>query len=849
MTQSCVAAGPSRVLRFGLPGLVFALLAGAPAAAAGQALPAGMDEGLFEIVASPVGAITVPVLVDAGQNVLVPLEPLLVHVGYEVEMRPDYVAWRASAAAPEDRLALRPARYAGADGRAFPVPQGALVEYVGTVYLNTEILARVLGASVDIDWGALRVAISRSDPPFPAQARARIEARRSRLVRPTDPTTGPVVPYRSRTGGLVFDWDVGATPTRDRAAARAALGAAILGGDLAIGGSVSTDPAADPYLEASYRRIFPDRRWINQLLLGQIVTQDLAPRSIIGAVLSNIPQQRGTYFAEVAIAPDMPEGWEFEVYQSGRLIGFSGAGATEAVLVPVRYGQTPLEVRMVGPSGEEVVSPYRYRVPIAHLPLGRTEYSVGAGVCPRDRCEGIAYGEIRRGLGQRLTLGGGVQALSEDSVFRLRPSLLASFVPDRHWALSLEARAEEFARASVDRVDDRGRQFGVTGSIHQAAFGEPSFLGGTNARWQVQATAGLHPLRLTARFDGVTGSGLDRLRLAAGRSLPRGYGELAVEGGSFGDDRLTGRATTILPERLWAFDRPISLSTSFGATTDGLRLLEMSGSLRPTSSGYLSAAVQWNGDRQGTYFSLTFRQVLNAARLDLGAAHRAGASAVNLSASGSVALDGGDRVHFTHRNLQGRAGVVGHVYYDRNGNRTFDDDEEPATDVSVLVGGVRTRTDDEGFYSTWNVTPYEVTAVAVDTLSGIDPRYTVLAGGALLRPVPHLPNRVDFPLAETREILGRVITNAGTGAGGVEVRLTNPATGQTHNARTFSDGTFYVSRLLPGDWTIEVAEPSLAALQMTSEPARMRVSIGVQDPDPLLELEPFILKPRDRDTR
>lgn len=843
--MSCSNATPALI-----PALLLALLGVAPVAtAAGQELPAGMDEGLFEILAPPMGAMTVPVLVDTAQNILVPLEPILTHVGYEVEGRPDYHAWRASAAAPEDRLVLRPPRYVGAGNQGFPIPPGTVVEHAGDIYLSTETLARVLAADVDIDWGALRVTVTRSDPPFPAQARARIEARRSRLVRPTGLAEGPRVHYRPRSGGLVFDWDVGATPTHDRAAARAAAGAAILGGDLTIGGSFATDPASHPALEASYRRIFPDRRWINQLLLGQVVTQDLAPRSIIGALLSNIPQQRDAYFAEVAIAPDMPEGWEFEVYQSGRLVGFSGAGADEAVLVPVRYGQTPLEVRMVGPSGEEVVSRYRYRVPIAHLPQGRTEYSAGAGVCPRDRCEGIAYGEIRHGAGQRLTLGGGLQALSEDSVFRLRPSLMASFVPDRHWALNLEARAEEFARASVDRVDDRGRRLGLTGSIHQPAFGQPSFLGGAHARWQVEATAGLHPLRITGRLDGVTGDRIDRLRVGVGRSLPRGYGELALESGSFGDDRVTGRATTILPERLWAFDRPISTSTSFGATTGGLRLLEVSGSLRPTSAGYLSAAVQWNGDRQEAYVSITFRQVLNAARLDVAAAHRAGTAAVNVSANGSIALDGPGHVHLTHRNLQGRAGVVGRVYYDRNGNQTFDDEEEPATDVSVMVGGVRTRTDEDGFYSAWNVTPYEVTAVAVDTLSGIDPRYTVLAGGTLLRPVPHMPNRVDFPLAETREILGRVTMDTGAGVGGVEILLTNTATDQRHTARTFSDGTFYVSRLLPGEWTIEVAEPSLEALRAISDPARIRVLIRVQDSEPLLELEPFVLQARDRDAR
>jgi len=814
----------------------------APGAASAQELPPYVEEGLFEVLVPSLGAITVPVLVDTAQAVLLPLAPVLSHLGFEVESGPEQAAWRPAAAAPAHRLQLDPPHYRDARGDTLSLPAGSVLRYGGEVFISTHVLAEVLGADADVDWGALRVVLTRRDPPFPAQARALVEARRSRLSRPDRETAGPVVPYVGRTGGGILDWNVGTSPLEGRTLARVALGAAVLGGDLVVGGSIATGDVSDRAGEISYRRIFPERSWINQLLVGQVVTQDLAPRSIIGAVVSNIPQQRDAHFSDIAITPDIPEGWEFEVYQSGHLVGFSSAGADDAVLVPVRYGQTPLEVRMVGPSGEEVVSQYRYLVPITHLPPGRTEYSAGVGVCPRDRCDGIGYGEVWHGWGQRLTLGGGVQALSELGDLRVRPSILASFAPNRHWAMDMEARAEEFVRASVDRIGDDGRHVGLDASLHQPIFGQPSFLPGADARWQLQAQAAIHPLHVSGRVDGVAGDGVERVRLAAGRSLPRGFGELAVETGRFGDDRLTGRATTILPERLWAFGRPIAVSGSMSATADGLRLLELSSSLRPQRESYLSAALQWNGDRDELHVTLTFRQVLQAARLDAALSQRAANSTLTMSANGSIAVGGVRGSHFSSRDLQGRAGVVGRVYYDRNGNRAFDEGDEPTPDVAVLVGGMRTTTDGDGFYRAWNVTPYEVTAVSVDTLSGMDPRYTVLAGGTLLRPVPHLPNRVDFPLAETREILGRVQRQDGQGVGGVEVEILAVEGDASQTVRTFSDGAFYVSRILPGAWRVRIARPSLEALGATSQPPEVVLHIRLDDSQPLLEIPPFILR-------
>ena len=343
---------------------------------------------------------------------------------------------------------------------------------------------------------------------------------------------------------------------------------------------------------------------------------------------------------------------------------------------------------------------------------------------------------------------------------------------------------------------------------------------------------------------------VDRANLLDGNDVPAtgvddhdfgAFGNLALEKGPFGPDRVTGQVSTVLPEGWWVADRPVTLTGAFDASRRGLRVLELGTSLRPLPDSYVSAATRWNGDHDQLGFSVTFRQVLDGALLNTAAARRPGGTSLTLSADGAVGL-GGPGVDFTSRDLQGRAGIVGRVFYDRDGDRIFGPGDEAASDVSVLVGGLRSRTDARGYYRAWSVTPYEITAVAVDTLSGIDPRYTVLSGGTLLRPVPHTANRVDFPLAETRELLGRVETESGAGVGGVEVELVQEETGRRVSVRTFSDGTFYVSRLLPGLWRVAVAQGSLDALQARSDPPVAHLDVDVRDPELLLELAPFVLR-------
>lgn len=134
-----------------------------------------------------------------------------------------------------------------------------------------------------------------------------------------------------------------------------------------------------------------------------------------------------------------------------------------------------------------------------------------------------------------------------------------------------------------------------------------------------------------------------------------------------------------------------------------------------------------------------------------------------------------------------------------------------------------------------------------DTLNFADPDWTPLRPATLLRPTPHLYNRADIPLVATRELSGTVVAAAGVAtAGGVQLEiLLDGDTAATATTRTFSDGTFYLSRLRPGRYAVRVADSSLRALRACALPAHQVWVVDPADGSAPAELLPFQLLARN----
>ena len=428
-------------------------------------VPAGYEEGLFDVTATGLPQIPAAVLVTPRGKFLLPVRAILDPLG---------VPYRIAS----DTGVLRVARPAGIGtasvwwigARRLEVTSAAPLDsddvYVdGTnVFLAANRFAELVEGTVDVDVGTLSIGIHRV-AGFPAQIKLDARERRHQealLARDAEVALQEGgVPFRARTGAGVVEWAMGGPLHRTSAPSTLDLrgGMGVHGGMLQLHGTVSAggaDGGANVLdREVTYRRVFPGQRWLQQLQLGSVVSEGAEARPMRGITLTNAPFVRGLQFDDVAFSRPLPPGWEYEVYEGvRRLVGFADATRTEPMSVPLSYGTTPLRVKLYGPAGEIVESSVSYVIPVEQLRGGEWQYAAGAGRCVQ-QCSGLWYADLRHGLTRELTLQAGADAQHDSGWRSVRPYGAVSYLPAPGWTAGLRRGATRTS-AAVCRATPRG---------------------------------------------------------------------------------------------------------------------------------------------------------------------------------------------------------------------------------------------------------------------------------------------------------------------------------------------------------------------------------------------------------
>jgi hypothetical protein len=842
----------------------------APAPLPAQEVPAGFEEAVFELYVQGLPPQSVPALVAPSGTVLLPVRAALSLTGTPGEVSAD--GTRITVAGPRGvgAVTLDLARRTLSGAVTDALAEDEAVRAGGESYAAADRIAQLLSGTAATDLGALRVVLVR-DPPFPAQERVLVAEARDRARLPGAPAAPlPNVPFRPRTGGGVVEWGVsanlpGAVPSTVNL--RAGLG--VWGGMLRLG-AVAFDPLGEgggyTDVNASYHRVFPHSPYLRQVQLGDVVAEGLRAHSLRGAVLSNAPFTRDPEFGAVLFAPRLPEGWEYELYQAGQLLGFSTAGG-EALRVPLQYGSTPVQVRLYGPAGERVTSDVVYLVPTLQVPGGQLQYTIGGGVCPRlDRCNGAGVADVRYGVTDRLTVLAGAEAEADSASTKVLPYGGFSLLPAPGWAVDVQALAGRFVRAGIfnggaGRVSGAasfGLQFPVDRAGGVIGGGGFSALPDSLARWHADGSLRIRraaPTRsfgfvnLAARLEGSEGRGLGFMRFSANTATRGVLLEAVYEQDQALVDTVQGRRLILL--RGTAGLRRFSsarlgvplVSGAVGTGREGLEQWEARVSLHPgTMSVDLTARWVRGAGSPAVLLGTTAR--LGAARARARVGTLGGTTQGAFSVDGGLAV-GGSRLLPLEFGGIGLAGVAGTVYHDLDGDGRYGAGDEAVPDAWVGVGGIRVRTDASGRYAAWSVLPYQAISVGLDTAAMADPSWAPARRDSLLRPSPHLFTRVDFALVRTREVAGMLVPAAGIEPpAGVAVEIVRRGTGQVvEAARTFSDGEFYFGRVLPGEYELRIAESSLRALRAVPEGAPILFTVPPAGDQFLVEIPPIRLVP------
>jgi len=846
--------------------LTFSALGIAPLSAQ-QRIPAGWEEGLFDVVAPGLPQSSVAVLVTPRGKFLLPVQGMLEPLAVPFRVAPDTGVLRVVRPAGVGTASLW---WTGA--RRLEVTSIAPLDsddvYVdGTrVFVAANRMAELLEGTIDVDVGTLSIEIKR-ESGFPAQIKLDARQRRrseAMMVSQDDDEEPEGVPFRARSGAGVMEWAVGGPLNNRNAPSTLDLrgGVGLLGGMLQLHGTMlvgSSDGGATANdREVTYRRVFPGRRWLQQIQIGSVLGEGSEARPMRGITLTNAPFVRGLQFDDVAFSRPLPPGWEYEVYEGARLVGFADESRSAPLSVPLRYGTTPLRVKLYGPAGEVVESSVSYVIPIEQLRGGEWQYAAGAGQCVQ-QCTGLWYADVRRGVTRTLTLQAGADAQRDSAWAAMRPYGAVSYLPRPGWTAGVQARRASYVRGSVQNFADGHVSGGVSAGLNLPGEGGIAISTDADAMWFAQSSLRVRSVlpqltqrafMLTSRIEAPQHGGVSRWDVAATAPVPMGLLQLGIQSDPFALAQSAVRSAPLVRvaptisfgEGIFRRLAYPVLRLEAGMQRGALVLWEGAVSLQP-GRGFVSVALRHAPGLRGTQLTISGSYALGIGRV-IGRVMRHGDGLDGgYSASGAVAF--GSVRHATPLEYggMGLSGIEGHVFRDVNGDGRFGERDEAVVNATVRVGGLVTRTDARGRYSMWNVLPYEAVNVRVDTLSLEDPSWVPALPTRALRPSPQQYTAVEFGLVRTRELTGVLVPGAKLAtAAGVGLELRDVEGGALYTARTFSDGAFYFSRVRPGRYRLTLAPSSATALGI-SAPPQVDVVIDANT-DAVIEL-PAITLQRD----
>jgi hypothetical protein len=811
----------------------------APAAAQAPPSRADADEAFVLLRHPPFVRAIVPALHVDGRFFL-PLAGVLGHLQLEATYDANRgVVYGHYMDRARPFVASAPLGVATFDGRRIPLGSSDVIRDDDDLFVVPELFHRLFGWKLNLDPASLDVMVATADT-LPAARRQLRGALRS--ARPPGGTMehAPLrfdrERQRARIGHARYAAAMEASEALRFATASVALAGEIAGGDFHVTLDGTTATGAPAVLAAGGRWqyvIHPGGALLTQLRAGDLVAAGLNSTSFRGVQWTNAPAEPRTVAGAFPLRGATGPAWEIELYADDRLIAFTTADAAGEYefTVPLTYGAALLELRFYSPAGAVVVQRRRLPLPAVFLPAGTTEYTAGLGMAADG---GTRIGQLRleHGVSRHVTAFGGYELRGPSAGVPLRAPYLGVSARARSTAFgsaewvsgelvrlsgyallpsnaSAAVVATDFRRASVLNPRGAGRSVALQAAVPFRVAGVPAHTRGAWEHASLLAEGssqrrelglgfsahGLNPAltyRQTLHEAGAGGYRTSKLLLSAQQIVRR-----TLAGASAVIDAESGRL------RSWQ--------------AEAARLLP----------GQNRLALLVRHERVlGTSVQLRFQYSGRAAHAASAIRHAHSAVTVTQNVRGSVGYDPG-RGAFEYSGLDwtGRSAVVFHTFVDYNGNGVPDEGEPRiAVDVLRFREAVPTRLTDDGVVVATNLQPYRRYSVDVVEARSPNPFFVPRDSAFSFVTDPNGFKQIFVPFLVTGVLEGRLhVEVPGGRTAGVPVHIRAADGRLVAEEMTYSDGSFYRLGLLPGDYTIGIAEPYLELTGWTAEPAAFSV--------------------------
>lgn len=642
---------------------------------------------------------------------------------------------------------------------------------------------------------------------------------------------------RAPWSGATVDWGLSTASVEEfeRTNYDLGFGGALFGGAMDARYRATLDGSGPDQFDARWQGVWPQQTWLRQLELGGTRATGPRGRPIDGISLGNSPFLRSSEFGQTVLRGQVEPNWEVEIYRDGRLLAWDRVddrGVWEFV-VPLDYGQNPVEVRAYGPNGEVQITERAVRVDFDRIPARTLEYGLSAGRTEYREANFATNADLRYGLNRNWTARAGYEGYG-----------LESGGDTHHPYLALTGSVREPLRVGAERVVDAW--WWAAASLERSSRFR---IGLEHYRYDRQGAS-----EVLVNPGELQRSALD-LFWRPWRERRGVFFEFDVEQVQRIYDRRTdtalGATTLIHSVRTSAqlkesFDRTdvltsrrsaIAAQASYVLRSDGhpwwhgtqLRLqseldtghgindwVQLSLGRRIGRNARIEIGGGWYRLTDSAQFTIGVSSTGTHAYMNAWMTGRdRGGATTRLSAEGSLLYnpERGNVETYPFRSL-GRGGLSGTVFVDANGNGRLDSGEQTVPGARLIAGNLIAETDEFGRYSIWNLVPFEAADLLVESASLPNPTWVPAFDLAAAAVAPNGFRNIDLPLVEAVEVEGLIRTRDGDAlhrAGAVPLKLVQVDGRREHQTRCFSDGEFYLMGVVPGSYRVEIEEGWLQA--------------------------------------
>ncbi len=590
---------------------------------------------------------------------------------------------------------------------------------------------------------------------------------------------------------------------------------------------------------------------LNQISIGYLTNTSTRQVSVLntatqskilqGIQLSNETTRMPTSFSNFIISDKIEPGWQVELYVNNQLYSQTltdNIGYYKFEL-PVKYGNTNVELKFYGPNGEFDRKTDFISIPSEYLSPGKFFYTLSGG---KEILSGeyLFNGKASVGLTSWLTSSIDYSKVYKQKNYdlvgstslRINGNFMLSGVvaPDKFYKGGLRINSEILGAYDIIYTVNKS-----VDSAKDVEFNTIEINGG------FPRIIGL-PVNLTFRAINSDYADLSTTNISAYMNI--NIYSLMLTGRYFAyltNDKTnkTFEMTHSINPQLdfsW-YDKPkflkflgntrFTLGSIYDMNNGKFMNMDFSVSQEITRGANLQANLRRDLQSKMTSINLSLMMNLTNVLSNVGfTSDFKGNNSYNEDVSGILGFDSQKfNLYFSNpsgKTFLGSGAATVRFFVDRNGNEQFDDDDEEVKGVDFYVpNGTIEQGTPSGGRRVYNLMPGGVYNVFVKKESFKNPFIVPKMTEFSFVAEPNAYKNIDVPCYMTGIIEGIVLRVDGTdtsGQGGVKVHIVNNETKDEVTVPVFSDGSFYKSGILPGNYNIYVDSMQLRVLDCEPQP-------------------------------